>query len=291
MIRRARPLLGTIVDIMVEGDASASVSAIEAAFASIELVQRLMSFHDPKSDVCRINGAAPGEEVVVDPHTSRVLGFARELSEVSTGLFDVTTASVLVENGLLPEHGRAAGADGATYRDLLLLPGNRVLWRRMGRIDLGGIAKGYAVDCAIAALRSRGVTGAMVNAGGDLRCFGAAQPLHIRHPEAPTTLIQLGSLANAAVATSGGYFSGIDREGRRFEQLVDPRRGACTRWKGSVSVVAPSAMTADALTKVVGLAPARAPALVARFDAQAIVIDNRGVRSCGRLWLCADVAA
>jgi hypothetical protein len=150
-MRRARPLLGTIVDITAEGDTDLSV-AIEAAFASIEEVQRLMSFHDAKSDVSRINTAQAGDEISIDPHTFRVLCVARQLFEISGGLFDLTTASVLAANGFLPRPGKEAIPIDASYHDLLLLPDNRVRWHRKGWIDLGGIAKGYAVDCAIAAL-------------------------------------------------------------------------------------------------------------------------------------------
>ncbi len=287
-MRRARPLLGTIVDITAEGDADVLPAAIEAAFAAVEMVQRLMSFHDPDSDVSRINGAVVGREVTIDPHTLRVLDFARQLSDVSSGLFDVTTAPVLVEGGLLPRSDKEAVPVSATYVDLLLLPHDRVAWRRKGWIDLGGIAKGYAVDCAVEALLSHGVTSAIVNAGGDLRCFGTPQPIHVRHPDVPAVLIRIGSLSNAAIATSAGYFSRIDNGGRQIDPLVDPRRRSCATWNGSISVVAAAGMTADALTKVVGLAIDSAPDILEHFGAQAVVIDHQGTRCCGRPLLQPD---
>lgn len=290
-MRCARPLLGTIVDITAEGAADILPAAIEAAFASIEEMQRLMSFHDPDSDVSRINSAMTGREVSIDPRTHRVLHFARQLSGLSGGLFDVTTAPVLVECGLLPKREKETPPVGTTYLDLVLLPRNRAVWRREGWIDLGGIAKGYAVDCAIAVLRSHGVATAIVNAGGDLRCFGAPQPIHVRHPDAPTTLIRIGSLCDAAIATSAGYFSRIDNGARQIEPLVDPRRRHCANWNGSISVVAPTGMTADALTKVVGLAPDSAPDILEHFGAQAVVIDHQGTRCCGRPLLQADISA
>src|SRR5262249_21614191 len=118
-------------------DADRLPIAIEAAFAAIEQIHRLMSFHDPGSDVSRLNGAQPGQEVGVDAHTSHVLRFAQEVSELSDGAFDVTTAPALVESGFLPaEQARASMSSGATYRDLDLLPGNRARWRRSGWVDL-----------------------------------------------------------------------------------------------------------------------------------------------------------
>jgi thiamine biosynthesis lipoprotein len=289
-MRRARPLLGTIVDITAEGGSLVS-TAIEAAFASIEEVHRLMSFHDAESDVSRINNARPGEEIAIDPHTCRVLSFAHQISEMSGGLFDVTTAPVLVANGFLPRPRKQTISSAANYRDLLLVPDGCVQWRRKGWIDLGGIAKGYAVDCAVAALCSRGVNNAVVNAGGDLRCFGAPQPIHVRHPEEPTTLLCLGSLEEGAIATSAGYFSRLDAGGQHMEPLIDPRNGTCTSWKGSISVVARDAMTADALTKAVALTPDAAPDMLAHFAAQAILIDGDGMRCCGEGLLRADIAA
>lgn len=291
-MRRARPLLGTLVEITSEGAIGSFLpGAIEVAFASIEQVQRLMSFHDPGSDVSRINGAVAGQKVRVDPHTFRVLSFARRLSEISDGAFDVTIAPVLVKNGFLPKRLGEALPIGGTYRDLDLLPGNHVRWRNKGWIDLGGIAKGYAVDCAIAALRSQGVVIGIVNAGGDLRCFGRTQSIHIRHPNAPTVLMRLGRLTDAAVATSAGYFSGIGVGGCRIDPLVDPRERRCMNWEASVSVAAPDGMTADALTKVICLAPEFAPGILDRFRAQAIVIDHNGMRCCGQPLLQADIAA
>jgi thiamine biosynthesis lipoprotein len=291
MMRRARPLLGTLVEITAEGAAANSLqAAIETAFASIAHVQGLMSFHEPNSDVSRLNGAQPGQELSVDPHTFRVLRFARRLSELSDGMFDVTTAPALVASGFLPLRSpRQPIPVGTTYRDLDLLPGNRLRWRRQGWIDLGGIAKGYAVDCGVAALRTHGVASGIVNAGGDLRCFGGPQPIHVRHPKAATMLMHLGWLTDAALASSAGYFSGIDRNGRRVDPLVDPRRRSCTSWDASISVAAPDGMTADALTKVVRLAPDSAPDILDRFGSQAIVIDQQGARCCGRPLLQADV--
>lgn len=284
-MRRARPLLGTVVEITAEGDAGVLPGAIEAAFASVDLVQRLMSFHDPLSDVSRINDAAAGRKIAVDPHTFGVLDFAQRLSGFSDGVFDVTIAPVLVANAFLPARPRETRPDSATYRDLDLLPDNGVRWRRKGWIDLGGIAKGYAVDCAVAVLRTSGVTSGVVNAGGDMRCFGEAQPVHVRHPDSPGSLLMVGWLTDAALASSAGYFSPVGAGDRRIDPLVDPRRHCCTNWDASVSVAAADAMTADALTKVVRLVPGTAPDILDRFEAEAVVIDSEGARRCGRVRL------
>lgn len=172
-LRRAKPLLGTLVEITASGPEAALQPALDAAFASIERVHRLMSFHASDSDVSRINAAETGSVVSVEADTFRVLTRALELGELSGGVFDIATAGALVEQGFLPAPAGAQRPEPqASFRDLVLMDGHRVQWHRKGWIDLGGIAKGYAVDCAIATLHSHGVDAAVVNAGGDLRCYG-----------------------------------------------------------------------------------------------------------------------
>jgi thiamine biosynthesis lipoprotein len=282
--RRARPLLGTVVEIAAAGAPGAA--AVDAAFAAVLDVHRLMSFHEEGSDVSRINMARAGEEIFVSPHTHRVLRFARRVSAACGGVFDVTVANVLVRHGFLPalpvEDVRPREA---MWRDLEVLAGNRVCWRRPGRIDLGGIGKGYAVDMAIETLQSHGVPSGLVNAGGDLRMFGEPLPVHVRLPEAPGMLASLGLFADCALATSAAYFSSVDSDDGPLEPLVDRDRRICGAMQASATVVAAECMTADALTKVVRLAPHLAPKVLDSFDARAIVIDGSRQRGiCGTRW-------
>jgi thiamine biosynthesis lipoprotein len=275
---RARPLLGTFVEI----NAAGPPAAVEAAFAIIQDVHRLMSFHEKGSDVSRINMARAGEEIFINPHTHRVLRFARQVSAACAGVFDVTVANVLVRHGFLPSMDDAQPRE-ATWRDLELLAGNRACWHRAGRIDLGGIAKGYAVDMAIEVLRSYEVPSGLVNAGGDLRMFGEPRPVHVRLPDSPRALAPLGLFADCALATSAAYFSSLDSDSGPLESLVDRQRDTCGARAGSATVVAAECMTADALTKVVRLAPHLAHKVLDDFDARAIVIDGTSQRSIGAL--------
>ncbi|HUK21556.1 MAG TPA: FAD:protein FMN transferase [Gemmatimonadales bacterium] len=279
-----RPILGTFVAIRATGPRALLEHSIKSAFTAVERVHRLMSFHDAASDVARINAAPAGSVVTVDRETYAVLRAAHALGAASRGVFDIASAPVLVESGFLPDCGTTTPRP-ATYCDLELLPRAQVRWRAKGWIDLGGIAKGYAVDRAVAELRAHGVASGVVNAGGDLRCFGRPHAVRVRAPRDPGTLLSLGSLWNGAVATSAGYFSRRVVAGRQVDALVDPHRAACVRWGRSISVVAADCMTADALTKIVRLAPERCPGLLERLGAQAIVIGRSRVGVCGRSWL------
>lgn len=280
MIRRARPLLGTLVDIQATGGHTAD--AIEAAFSAIEEVHRLMSFHEPESDVSRINRGDTSMPIAISPQTYKVLRFAQQISALSDGAFDITVAGKLVDAGFLPRPAQAEKIEAdANYCDLMLLPSSQVLLKKRIWIDLGGIAKGYAVDCAIAALQAHGVESALVNAGGDLRFFGQAQSIKIRHPNQPTAFVPLGVLENCAVATSAGYFSNSHRIDSQIDPLVDPTSQACIRWDQSVSVIAPSCMMADALTKVVRLLPQRAQEILVHLDAYAVQLDRHGIITSG----------
>jgi thiamine biosynthesis lipoprotein len=299
-VARMRPLLGTLVEIRAGGTAARAAGGIAAAFAAIERVQRLMSFHEAGSDVSRINSTPVGREVAVDPETYHVLRHALDLGHRSGGAFDIAVAPRLVSAGFLPYPAlggllpQSVGDANhpARFSDLELLADCGVRWRKKGWIDLGGIAKGYAVDVAVAALRSHGITHGLVNAGGDLRGFGDRPwPIRIRAPEKLETLFDVGGLRDAAIATSAGYPGGRGAGSPGVDPIVDPASGDCVAWNASISVVASHCMAADALTKVVRLAPAALPALLEHYDAQAVLADDLGVRSSGRNRLQRDPSA
>lgn len=274
-MKRARPLLGTLVEIGARGASEHAVnSAISQAFAVVEQIQALMSFHDPDSDVSRLNRA--GAAIIsVHPHTWAVLDTARAVSQASDGLFDISIAPELVRHGYLPQHSDLAQPESAAnWQDIALLPDHRVRLTRPLHIDLGGIAKGYAVDSAIRALRDAGMHSGRVNAGGDLRLFGETpETIHVRHPDAATQLLPLCQLQDGAIATSAPYYAGRLVDGQTLSPLIDTRTGKPCTGMRSVSVLADSCMVADALTKVVFAHPGHALAVLKQFGAHAVVLD------------------
>jgi len=257
-IRRARPLLGTLVEIGAAAamPAPALHAAVDAAFAAVERVQGLMSFHDPASQVSALNRDAHRQALRVDAQTYTVLQAAQNLSRRSDGAFDITVGARLQRWGYLPSS--PPPVDGAAdWRDIELAGDGLVWFRRALRIDLGGIAKGYAVDCAIAALRCAGAESGVVNAGGDLRTFGPrAQTVSLRHPQDPARLAQQIVLGDAALASSASYYSRRRRGNEELSALLDPRSGQPYLERAAVSVRAADCLSADALTKVVLFAPA-----------------------------------
>ena len=218
--RRARPLLGTLVEISLADDADAAW--FELGFAAVAAVQQRWSRFEPDSEIGRFNALRGGESFPLRPGSSRLLVMAAWLQAHSGGLFDISQGSggwQLAEGRL---HKRTSGT----------------------QLDLGGIAKGYAVDRAIAALKHAGATWACVNAGGDLRVFGAqAVALRLRD-ELGGGVREFGHLENGSFATS--------------------RLGA-----QHVSVAAPRCVWADALTKVVAASGDTDHPVLTRFQAQA----------------------
>lgn len=273
--RRATALLGTLVSIEVCGlEPALAHAAIDRGFAAVARVHGLMSFHDPSSELSRLNRDAAGAPVDVDPATFAVLALARELSAASGGAFDVTAAARLVEWGFLPAPPGAPAPDPrADWRDVELLPDSRVRFRRPLWLDLGGVAKGWAVDAALAAMALPPRAGAVVNAGGDLRVAGPeARQVLLRVPTHPAAEIPAVELAEAALASSCGAGTrrrvGPDWVGPQ----VDGRDRRPAPTEAFAAVVASDCAVADALTKVV-LADPAVDASLRRFGATAYRYD------------------
>ncbi|MBS0469048.1 MAG: FAD:protein FMN transferase [Proteobacteria bacterium] len=236
-LRRARPLLGTLVEIAVpQGSPGA---ALQAAFAAVEQVKSCMSRFEPDSDVVRFAALPAGACMAVAPETADVLRAAAALQAASAGLFDIT-------------QGRAPGGWHCEGRSLH----KHVA---AAAFDLGGIAKGYAVDCAVQVLQRAGCGSGWVNAGGDLRAFGAVQLPVLLRDEEGGGLRPFARLSDGAFATS--------RFGARCRSQAWVEGGRAV--SAHVSVAAPQCLWADALTKVVAASgDARHPLLQA-YAAQA----------------------
>ena len=272
MFRRCRPLLGTFVEVTADHDA-----AIDAGFAAVERVHRLMSAHEPDSDISRINRFSHVHPVQVDGWTALVVERALFWSKRSDGAFDAVRAGkAALEHGLLPRHPDQPPPVGADWT-WLETQGRSVRLLEPGCLDVGGIAKGFAVDRAVDALRQTGCERGLVNAGGDLRGFGNEPwPIDVAHPGERRPLAAI-DLDNAALATSAG----LPGEGNCLS--FDHLQGGDSGWI-SVSVLARTACDADALTKIVWNLGDKAGRLLADVDAQAFAFTPCGeIRTIGEL--------
>ena len=273
-IRRCRPLLGTFVEITAGGLAEAPLQAAAAeAFQAVEQVQRLMSFYDETSDVTRLNRFAFRKPVKVHPWTYRVFKAARRISLKTAGLFDVTVAPLLMKWGHLPPLAGLPANTAGTFRDLELLSGGRVRFRVPLAVDLGGIAKGFAVDQAVKKLRQLKVPYGSVNAGGDLRVFGGkAQPVYVRNPANPGQMILLAHVRETAVASSARYFTVDQKQDPEASSFAHPENRMPAKKTYGVTVFSKTCMLADALTKPVMIEDGQKMPWMRGFSAQAVKI-------------------
>ncbi|NWK43442.1 FAD:protein FMN transferase [Ralstonia pickettii] len=230
--RRARPWLGTLVDVQAEG--LEAEAAVAAAFDEIAAVHALLSFYAADSELHAINRAPPGAQLRVDPRTLTVLRLASTLHAASARAFDCRVGT--------PEQL-------ADTRFPVAFAGDVVCKQTHALINLGGIAKGYAVDRAIETIQGFAVENAIVNAGGDLRHRGSnPTTVQIRDPRNAARITATVLLDNAALATStvGGLGAGPDDPSRihNADRLALPALAGAT-------VQAPTCVLADALTKIV----------------------------------------
>ena len=242
-IRRMRPLLGTFVEIGIASDCNNAEFAINAAFSVIQTIHSLCSFHEPESELSQLN-QANGAFISVHNHTLRVLRLAKAMMIASDGLFNCTVGGLMIKNGILPNHGGFTIASGNA--DDIEFDQDKIKFNNSVKITLDGIAKGYAVDCAIAAMKRYGANAGWVNAGGDLRVYGD-RVLPVQRRELDGSFTTLGSLQNAALASSCVNVNYDENfPGKIVSNHALPVLGV---W----SVMSHFAWRADALTKVASL--------------------------------------
>ena len=269
---RCKPLLGTFVEISTE-DGEHSLNAIEMAFNAIKQIQSLMGFHDPDSELSQINARSHLEPIRIHSWTAEVLAIAKEIQLESQGIFNCGIGHRLVEAGLLPRHINLNDQSFGGIEDLLFIEPNLVQSKLPICLDLGGIAKGYAVDKAVEVLLANGIQSRSVNAGGDMRVFGnLAQDIQIRNPSKPHELIQLGRMKVGAIATSSLYFSKREAEAKSY--MINPLNQEHIEFPESYSVIANECVYADALTKVVSISGNAQHPCLNHFSAHAIKIPQ-----------------
>ena len=249
-------LMGTFVEVI-----SPDKRASKIVFAEIQRVERLMSKYDANSEVARLNSLG---SLKVSPETFALVKRAKEFWQASDGAFDITVGPLMELWGFhskkyyLPREGEVQKVMPLIGMDKINLDENEFVIQLAVpgmKIDLGGIAKGYAVDCAIAKLREAGVESCLINAGGQIHCLGenSGNPwkVGVRCPRSDE-FCGVIELEDQAVATSGDYEQYFIREGKRYSHILNPKTGyPAQQGVVSVTVVAPDGVTADALATAI----------------------------------------
>ncbi|HET7229501.1 MAG TPA: FAD:protein FMN transferase [Longimicrobium sp.] len=262
---RSWPVMGALLRISVwDGDSARALTGIDAARAAVFRVAALTSGSEPGSDLSLANRRAGTDSTtVLSPWTAEVLGRALEISGESAGALDVTAAPLADAWGVY--RGRGAVPPRAVRDSVALLVGwQKVRFDRATRavrlpvrgmrLDLGGIAKGYALDRAVEALRAAGVTQGLVDLGGNFRVFGTPPVgerwiIGLKDPRDDDEVFAAVQMDSGAVGISGGYEQFHEAGGTRYSHILDPRTGEPARGVVSVAVIAPSGVLADALSK------------------------------------------
>jgi thiamine biosynthesis lipoprotein len=265
LVRRSVPVMGTIADIgVVHRDQEYAQAAVDAAIRQLRYVDRTMSVYSESSDVGRANLTATGDATAITSATATVVAESLRWAEASDGAFD-------------PCIGQAVNLWDVKNRSTPVVR----LSDAAAAIDLGGIAKGYAVDLAVRSLREWGIEHGLVNAGGDLYAMGESEDgdpwsVGVRSPQDPTEISYRFELANAAVATSGDYLQNFRYGGTLYHHLLDPVTAAPRRTTvHSVTVTADNCMAADAAaTAVFGMEHEKAERMLKSAAPRARVVTS-----------------
>jgi len=258
-LHKTQWIMGTVVDITWIGSA-ASEKTVKQAFDAIKSVDIAMNPAKAGSELFRINAQAGKEALNISPTTCRVIREGLRIGKETKGAFDITMGPLIklwgwdtksphlpskeaIVKGLKKTGIRRINCDPATHRIFLEQPGMS--------LDLGGIAKGFAVDRASELMRVSKLKNFIVNAGGDLYAAGSppgrSWHIGIQDPYNPHAVFAVLSLTNRAIATSGDYEHYFFRDKIRYHHILNPKTGYPARGLRSVSVVAPTTMDADAL--------------------------------------------
>ena len=281
-------IMGTNIEVQVWAQSkSQGDKAIAAVFEQMEKVNQLMSPYIETSDLATLNRLGATQFVKVDVSLYDLIDQSIAFSDMTKGAFDITFASV----GFLYDYRKGAKPDDETisrtldavnYRHIELQPSDHAVRFNHPdvKIDLGGIAKGYAVDQSIEALQALGIEHALVTAGGDTRLLsdrrGRPWVVGIRDPRDETKQAVKLPLEDIAISTSGDYERYFEEDGSRFHHILSPKTGKSTYEVQSVSIIGPSSTINDGLsTSVFVLGVVEGINLINTFpDYEAIILDN-----------------
>ena len=287
---REEAIMGTAISVELWSEQSdPAEAAIDAVMAEMHRIDRAMSPHKPDSELSIINRDAASRAVPLSAEMCRLVERAIEFSELSDGAFDITYAGVGhlydYRQQVRPSDAAIAKARQAVgWRHLILDPKAHTLRFALDgvRIDLGGFAKGHAVDTSVAILQDLGIQHAIVCAGGDSRVLGDRRgrpwTIAIRDPRRAGEVVAVLPLEDVSISTSGDYERFFEHNGMRFHHVIDPRTGRSADSVRSVTILAEDGLTTEALSKTVFVQGAqRGLALIETLaEVDAVIVDATG---------------
>jgi len=303
----SRRSMGTFARIVaVTSSPKRSKRCIEAGFNEFRRIEDMLSYFKPDSELSRVNREAYDKPVKVSRELFEILQTSVTYSRLSNGAFDITIGPLADlwrkagEVNQMPDENALAAAKSRVGYEKLILDVNTMTVRfavEGMRIDLGGIAKGYAVDRAVEIMKRKGATGGMVDLGGNIRCFGkpprkdawlvGMQDPNLENSQ-PMMILKLSpDKPDMAVATSGDYRRYVEAGGQKVSHIIVPSIGSGANKMAGDTIIAPTAIEADALSTAVNvLGPEKGLELIERFlDAEAILItftpEYRIIKSSG----------
>ena len=278
-IVHSRILMGTIVQITVYQNIPNLDQIVEKAFQSIEEVNVVASNYIDSSKISIINREASNRFIEIDTLLYDILKKAHYVSEISTGAFDITISPLLKlwnyhdPNPKVPIASDIQNALKFVNYQNIMIKDQSIKFKTAGmKIDLGGIAKGYAVDKAMDVLIKHGITDALIDAGGDFRTICSdftkgKRKVWVKHPRQQDRLFGYFYMDNGSVATSGDYERFFEIDSVRYHHIIDPHTGYPANKCASVTIYANSAMLADAFaTAVFVLGPEKGMKLINQTD-------------------------
>ncbi|MBN1383650.1 MAG: FAD:protein FMN transferase [Elusimicrobia bacterium] len=277
-------LIGTTVEIKVIANNEASAKeSIYSAFNEIARIEDTFSVYKPYSEVSMLN--KKGSEIVSD-EVIRLVKKANHFSEISEGVFDITVLPVInlwkycAKMGIKPRKQKIEDTRKLVgWQNVLIDEKNRrISFRKKGmKIDLGGIAKGYAVDRAVGVLKESGINTGMVNAGGDIRCFGKKiWKIALQNPRSKKDYITVLKVKDKSITTSGDYerYFLLDKE--KISHIINPLTGHSAEKSISSTIIAENATDADALATITFvLGPEKASGFIKNLkNTEYLIIDK-----------------
>ena len=285
-LKETRLALGTFVTIDIQEKNRHNKEIIDSVFSLIQNYEKQFSLTYPESETNRINNS--GNSILISEDMQDMLIISKQISNETEGAFDITVGKIINLYDFVDEvMPTQAEIDSALvyvgYKKISCIDSELFKDDPTIFIDLGGIAKGFIVDKAITYLKQKGITQAVINAGGDL--FVMQNPekdvwkVGIQHPRNPSALFGSVEVRDIAVVTSGDYEQFFMKDGKRIHHIIDPQTGFPSYNSISVTVIAPNTTIADALcTALFVMGPEKAIKLVNhKNDIEALIVfENNG---------------